>query len=85
MYGNEALSINQWHGVEFNSTICDLFDSISAQLPPDATVAPGFPGVTSGPLSSLLELIVRFMKEVRNSIICNGDDILERFNFKPVS
>jgi len=26
MYGNEALTINQWHGVTFNSTNCDVTD-----------------------------------------------------------
>jgi hypothetical protein len=24
MYGNEALSINQWSGVSFNDTVCTL-------------------------------------------------------------
>lgn len=85
LYANEAMSINQWHGVDFHSRICEFFDNVTAQLPPHSTVAPGFPDVNPGPLSTLIEYIVSFMQEIRANIVCNGDDILKRFNFNPVS
>ena len=28
MYGNEALSINQWQGVKFNETLCSVNDTL---------------------------------------------------------
>lgn len=80
MYGNEALSINQWRGVTFNSTYCDLLANISSTT---VTTSPSLPSVTLPPL--LPSFVEEALKDIGNSIICTGEDILERYNFNPVS
>ncbi len=78
MYGNEALSINQWYGVEFNNTDCQYVgynvSAIADLLPDDA----------SGPIVQLVDIITGLYAAYEKNVACSGEDILEIYNFKPV-
>ena len=80
MYGNEALSINQWYGVEFNNTDCQYVgfsDNITALvdlLPPDAPEQ----------IVSFVEIFNGLYTAYEKNVACDGGDILEIYNFKPV-
>lgn len=86
LYANEAMSINQWHDVNFQRTVCQILENITENIPPNlSTIAPPNPDVSLSPLLTLLELLVSAIKQIRDSIICTGEDILDRLNFNPVS
>ena len=84
MYANEALSINQWHGVTFDNPKCDRFDRnlTGINVPPDLGLE--HPGILEI-IKELLASISDFRDSLRDAIFCTGDDVLERFNFNPVS
>ncbi|XP_046443611.1 protein white-like isoform X5 [Daphnia pulex] len=77
MYGNEALSINQWYGVEFNNTDCQYVgynvSAIADLLPEDA----------SGPIVQLVDIITGLYAAYEKNVACSGEDILAIYNFKP--
>lgn len=79
MYGNEALSVNQWHGVEFNNTDCQYIGyNVSAltELP--------FPPDTPPQVFDIIEFITGLYTAYEKNVACSGDDILEIYNFNPV-
>ena len=77
MYGNEALSINQWHGVTFENEQCQYVNTnLTAIVPPECS---------GGDNQNLFDLIIQIFTGYQASIVCSGDDILETFNFNPVS
>lgn len=86
MYGNEALSINQWHDVQFtNNSYCDFLANITSQMPTTVANSQAGPSITIPPFNTLPDVIVQVLTDIRDSIICSGDDILERYNFNSVS
>jgi len=78
MYGNEALSINQWYGVEFNNTDCQYvghnITRFTDLLPDDA----------NGPIANFIEFFTGLYAAYEKNVACSGNDILENYNFKPV-
>lgn len=85
MYGNEALSINQWYGVEFNNTDCQY---IGLNITEWIDKLPISPVVTENPLPQPIYDAVEFLtglyKAYESNVACSGEDILEIYNFKPV-
>lgn len=79
MYGNEALSINQWYGVEFNNTDCQYVGynvtKINELVPDDAPEA----------VLNFVEILTGLYTAYEKNVACSGEDILEIYNFKPVS
>ena len=76
MYGNEALSVNQWYGVEFNNTNCQYVDfNLTEALPPP--LRPDIP-------HPIYNTISRIIDAFQSSLICYGEDILDQFNFSSV-
>lgn len=71
MYGNEALSINQWKDVQFNNTDCQYIGYNISNLPPGTP--PDFAAFVTGLYTAYEE-----------NVACSGDDILEMYNFNPV-
>lgn len=77
MYGNEALSVNQWYGVEFNNTNCQYVDfNLTEALPPP--LRPDIP-------HPIYNTIGRIIDAFQSSLVCYGEDILDQFNFSSVS
>ena len=78
MYGNEALSINQWYGVEFNNTDCQYVGynvtGFADQLPDNAPEE----------IVSFVEILTGLYTAYEKNVACSGEDILEIYNFKPV-
>lgn len=78
MYGYEALSINQWYGVEFNNTNCQYIGyNVSALIELVPPIAPE-------PVFNLVEFITGLYTAYESNVVCSGDDILEFYNFNPV-
>lgn len=79
MYGNEALSYNQWHDTEFTNSNenCQYVDyNLTSVLPPPGS--PGFP-------EDVYNIITSIFEAFQSSIVCNGDDVLEQFEFTTVN
>jgi ABC-type transport system involved in multi-copper enzyme maturation permease subunit len=78
MYGNEALSINQWYGVEFNNTDCQYvgynITKFTDFLPENA----------DGPIANFIEVLTGIYAAYEKNVACSGNDILENYNFNPV-
>lgn len=76
MYGNEALSINQWYGVEFNNTDCQYvgYNVSEIVLPDDAPEQ----------IVSFVDILTGLYTAYEKNVACSGEDILEIYNFKPV-
>lgn len=79
MYGNEALSINQWYKVEFNNTDCQYvgynvsdINELVPECAPDEIV-------------NFVEILTGLYTAYEKNVACSGEDILEIYNFKPVS
>ncbi len=79
MYGNEALSINQWHDVEFNNTNCQYLAYNLTEILPD----PDTPGIPSQ-VGELITIITDVFEAFQQTIVCSGEDILNQFNFNTV-
>lgn len=71
MYGNEALSVNQWDGVTFNNSDCQYLGYNVTDLPPST------PNAT-------VEFIGGLYSAYKATVVCSGNDILDQFNFNPV-
>ena len=76
MYGNEALSINQWHGVTFHNPKCDF------QIDHNVTDMI-HPGSVSN--QTIIDYLLNIFTQFQDTVVCSGDDILDTFNFNPVS
>lgn len=74
MYGNEAMSINQWHGVNFTNPDCE-FASLLENFTHYCTNIPPSVG------QQLAELVQAYQRNV----VCSGDDILDLYRFNPVT
>ena len=72
-YGNEALSINQWHGVTFHNPKCDFGQNLTDIIPPGSVN------------QTIFDYILDIFNQAQDTIVCSGDDILDTFNFNPVS
>lgn len=77
MYGNEALSYNQWHDVEFTNDDCKYLNFNPANF----TLPPGLPEEVESFYNKSVEIFESFQK----NIACSGNDILEIYNFTTVS
>lgn len=73
MYGNEAMSINQWKGVTFNNSQCAYADYNLTSL-----ILPGSVD------DNLFQIIQNVFTRYQESIVCSGEDVLAAFNFNPV-
>ena len=78
MYGYEALSINQWHGVEFNNTDCQYIGyNVSALT---ELIPPGAPSQ----VFDIVEFITGLYTAYESNVSCSGDDILEIYHLNAV-
>ena len=71
MYGNEALSVNQWHDVTFNNTDCQYLGYDVTDLPPETP-------------PDILQFIAGLYSAYEANVVCSGNDILEKYNFNQV-
>ncbi|KZS03063.1 ATP-binding cassette sub-family G member 4 [Daphnia magna] len=77
MYGNEALSINQWYGVEFNNTDCQYVGYNVTEI--NELVPEGAPDE----IVNFVEILTGLYTAYEKNVACSGEDILEIYNFKP--
>lgn len=73
MYGNEALSVNQWRGVEFENPDCDYLGF-------NVSALESVPGITE----NIIDFIGGLYTAYEKNVACSGDDILEIYNFNSV-
>ena len=81
-YGNEALSVNQWHGLTFHNETCTFLADYLSDMPRfDISKEDG-----DGMFSLVEQIFPKFQEAIRDPArLCRGDTILEMFNFNPVS
>ena len=76
MYGNEAISISQWSGVEFTSPTCNYIGDYFSLLTSNTT--------TVNEIAECRNVFSSIVDSFKNDIPCNGDDLLEFLGFHKV-
>ena len=77
MYGNEALSVNQWYNVTFENPDCQYVGY-------NTTFLENLPDQTPEQVVNATNFLLGLYKAYEENVACSGEDILNIYNFNPV-